>query len=142
MLKIKSTKLIIISIFLMLVGCSSSSLNSDNPLGLKLSVSDVSNTGLRLTCNQSDSNLHEEVTTDLKYWIEKFENNEWVELEYTSPSVHWDETVVNMIPKNGDYFWTLYWAFYGELSSGQYRVKKIFKYEGREYEYYAEFQIG
>lgn len=135
--------LIIISFIFILIGCSDSSLDKDNPLGLTLSVSDVSNTGLKLTCNQSDSDLKEEVTTDLKYWVEKYENGKWKELEYNGPSVHWDETVVYTIPKNGEFFWTLYWdgGMYGKLSSGQYMVKKIFKYEGEEYMYYAKFQI-
>lgn len=51
----------------MLIGCFSSSLNNDNPLNLKLSISDVSNTRLKLTYNQSASHLNAKVTTDLKY---------------------------------------------------------------------------
>ena len=77
----------------------------------------------------------------MKYWVEKYEDDEWKELKYNTPSVQWDETVVYTILKNGEFFWTLYWAFYGELPSGKYRVKKIFEYDGNEYKYYAEFQI-
>ncbi|UTY39606.1 hypothetical protein NMU03_01875 [Allocoprobacillus halotolerans] len=129
-----------ISLIFMLIGCSHSILDKDNPLGLKLSVSDVSNTGLKLTCQQSNTDLQEEVTTHLKYWVEKYENGKWVELEYTR-TAHWDEVTVYTIPKNGEYWWTLFWIFYGELPSGEYRVKKIFEYKGNEYDYYAEFEI-
>lgn len=125
---------------ILLTGCTQLK-NNNNPLGLELKVSDVSSTGLKLTCLQSNTSLNEEVKTDLKYWVEKYENDVWIELEYNSP-VHWDETASFTIPKNGEYYWTLYWSFYGELPNDKYRIKKIFNYKNDDYIYYAEFQIG
>lgn len=138
----RKNKFIILTIavfIILLCGCTNSN-NDDNPLGLELSVSNISDSGLKLTCIQSGKNLSGEVTTDLKYWIEEFNNDSWKELEYISP-VHWDETSIFTIPQNNQYFWTLYWPFYANLSSGNYRVKKIFNYKDKEYVYYAEFEI-
>lgn len=132
--------LIIIVFAILFSGCSYSNNKDSNPLGLELSVSNISNTGLKLICVQSGKNLIGEITTNVKYWIEKYDNDNWNELEYIS-SVHWDEISIITIPQNDEYYWTLYWPFYGELSSGHYRVKKRFNYNEKEYTYYAEFEI-
>jgi hypothetical protein len=132
---------IMIVFVILLCGCSSSKDNDNNLLGLKLKVSDVTDSGLKLTCTQSNKDLNGEIKADLKYYIEKYDDNSWTELEYIS-SVHWDETSIFTIPQNGEYYWTLYWPFYGNLSKGDYRVKKIFNYENKEYVYYAEFEIN
>lgn len=133
--------LIFLLLFLTLSGCHSTPKNNDNPLGLELTLSDITPTQLVLTCKQSHTNFSKEVTTDLHYWIQKYEDNNWKDLDYIT-QVFYDETVEFSIPINGEYYWTLVWSgIYGELSAGKYRVKKIFKYEDKEYEYYAEFQI-
>lgn len=62
----------IISIFaILLSGCSYSNSEDNNPLGLELSASNISNTGLKLICVQSGKDLSGEITTNVKYWIEK-----------------------------------------------------------------------
>ena len=113
-----------------------SSINNDNPLGLEITLSNITSTQLVLTCKQSHTNFSREVTTDLHYWIQKCEDNKWKDLDYIT-QVFYDETVEFSIPKNGEYYWTLVWSgIYGE-----YRGKKIFKYEDKEYEYYAKYKI-
>ncbi|MBS6114272.1 immunoglobulin-like domain-containing protein [Thomasclavelia spiroformis] len=137
----KKIKLIFLLLFLTLSGCYSFPKNNDNPLGLELTLSDITPTQLVLTCKQSHTNFSNEVTTDLHYWIQKYEDNKWKDLEYIT-QVFFDETVEYSIPKNGEYYWTLVWSgIYGDLTVGTYRVKKIFKYKDKEYEYYAKFKI-
>ena len=100
----------------------SSYFNSRNKeAGLKLSVKNVSSTGLTLTTERSQSEIPDELMVNYDYSIQRWTLFGWksIETDYVSLAVLREESI-----EEGD-SWTreLRWDnYYGKLSPGIYRV--------------------
>ena len=112
--------------------------------GVRLSVKNVSSSGLTLICEQSGGIAEGSLETGSAYTIEKYENNNWVEVKPQGDAV-WD--MMSHLIGNNTTEWAIEWSWlYGELSPGTYRIGKTvvdFKGPGasENQNYYAEFEI-
>ena len=113
--------------------------------GIKLSVENVSPTGLTLICTQSGGLAEGSLETGSAYVIEKCEDNKfWVNVQPQSEPV-WD--MMSHLIGNTTTEWEVDWSWlYGELSPGTYRIGKTvvdFKDAGesRSQIFFAEFEI-
>ena len=112
--------------------------------GITLTAKNVSPTGLTLICEQSGGIAEGSLETGSEYRIEKYENDNWVEVKPQSEPV-WD--MMSHLIGNTTTEWEIDWSWlYGELSVGTYRIGKTvvdFKASGASESqlYYAEFEI-
>lgn len=112
--------------------------------GVRLSVKNVSSSGLTLICEQSGGIAEGSLETGSAYTIEKYENNHWVEVQPQGDAV-WD--MMSHLIGNTTTEWKIDWTWlYGELSAGTYRIGKTvmeFKESGasRSQIFFAEFEI-
>lgn len=120
-------------------------ISTDDSWGIELYVEKASNTSLTLVCSQHGGEITGELQTGEKYWIEKWEDEKWVELQTPEKPV-WESTALSI--KTEDLTsWNINWQdLYGELSQGQYRIGKEIDdlREAADYDektYYAEFTI-
>ena len=151
---------ILILVVLFTVGCSNTSneapQNPDNgrpekiedTLGIKLTTTKITPTGLTLVFNQSGGNPTGDLQTGSMYWLEVQTDNQWVSVE-TLPSendVAWTAEAY-IISMNDNTEWEVNWEWlYGELPKGNYRIgKEIMDFRGGgDYDnvtYYAYFEI-
>lgn len=113
--------------------------------GITLSVKEVSPTGLTLICTQRGGIAEGSLETGSEYRIEKYENDNWVEVKPQGDAV-WD-MMSHLIASNAETEWEIDWSWlYGELSPGAYRICKTvvdFKDAGvsESQVYCAEFEI-
>lgn len=112
--------------------------------GVRLSVKNVSPTGLTLICEQNGGIAEGSLETGSAYILEKYENNQWVEVEPQNDLV-WD--MMAYLIGDTATEWEIDWTWlYGELSAGTYRIGKTvmeFKESGtsRSQIFFAEFEI-
>ena len=112
--------------------------------GVRLSVKNVTSSGLTLICEQSGGIAEGSLETGSAYVIEKFENNIWVEVQPQGDAV-WN--MLSYLIGNTTTEWEIDWTWlYGELSAGTYRIGKTvmeFKESGasRSQIFFAEFEI-
>ena len=116
--------------------------------GVKLTVRDVTPTGLTLVCTQTEDperGPSGSLQTGSAYVIETLENGEWNELV---PAEDWGWTAEAwVIPEDDTVRWTVDWsALYGALPAGSYRIGKTvmdFRAAGDldETMYYAGFDL-
>ena len=112
--------------------------------GVRLSVKNVSSTGLMLICEQSGGIAEGSLETGSAYVIEKFEGDIWTEVKPQAEPV-WD--MMSHLIGNTTTEWEIDWSWlYGELSPGTYRIGKVvmeFKESGgsRSQIFFTEFQI-
>ena len=112
--------------------------------GVRLSVKNVTSSGLTLICEQSGGIAEGSLETGSAYILEKYENNQWVEVEPQNDLV-WD--MMAYLIGNTTTEWEIDWTWlYGELSPGTYRIGKTvmeFKESGgsRSQIFFAEFEI-
>ena len=116
--------------------------------GVTLTAKEVTSNGLTIICSQNDGNLEGDLYSSSFYYISKYVDGEWKDVEYILPEneIAWTDGAWE-IPKVGTVEWEVNWeALYGELPEGQYRIgKRIMYSEPRNLEtalYYAEFSIG
>jgi len=90
---------------------------------------------------------NEEYSYGEPYVIEKFENNNWKEIDtLTSQPLAWDDILYNLKP-NEEKELNINWSYvYGRLKSGTYRLvkhdlRKANSSDSRAYTIYAEFDI-
>ena len=113
--------------------------------GITLTAKNVTAKGMTLACTQKGGSSEGQLETSSKYWIEKREENRWVELEPQS-GIAWD-MMAHLIPSGETVEWELDWTWiYGELGAGRYRIcKTIVDYKesgaGESRNYCAEFEI-
>lgn len=151
---------ILIIVVLFTVGCSNTSNESlENPvngktekiedtLGIKLTTTKITPTGLTLVFNQLGGNPTGDLQTGSMYWLEVQIDNQWISVE-TLPSeydVAWTAEAY-IIRMNDITEWEVNWEWlYGELPYGNYRIgKEIMDFRGGgDYDiftYYAYFEI-
>ena len=112
--------------------------------GVRLSVKNVGPTGLTLICEQSGGIAEGSLETGSAYTIEKYENNNWVEVQPCGDAV-WD--MMSHLIGNTTTEWEIDWTWlYGELRAGTYRIGTTvmeFKESGasRSQIFFAEFEI-
>lgn len=105
--------------YLQLIGYSASSQN----WGLTFSVKNVTSSGLTMVVTQSGGTLTGQLMTGRRYFIQKYENGEWIFLE-TPEDLAWTMEAWG-IPSNDSVEWDVTWnRIYGNLSAGQYRIGK------------------
>lgn len=120
-------------------------ISTDDSWGIALYVEEVTGTSLTLVCSQHGGQMTGDLQTGEKYWIEKMEDGQWVELQTPDKPV-WDSRALTI--KTEDLTsWNIDWQdLYGKLSQGQYRIGKEIDdlREAADYDektYYAEFMI-
>ncbi len=122
---------------------------SENSWSVELTASDVTSTGLKLSCTLVNGDTDVEYDTGSMYWIEKKDGDAWVSVDTLHPGedLAWTSEAY-IIPAEGAAEWDINWEYlYGELPAGEYRVgKKIYAYKGAgDYEeavYYSEFHLS
>lgn len=113
--------------------------------GITLTAEAATSSGMTLTCTQKGGRAEGSLETGSLYWIEKKENNRWVEVQPITEPV-WD-MMAHLVPSGGTLKWELDWTWlYGELGEGTYRICKTFvdfKETGasESRNYCAEFEI-
>ena len=117
----------------------------DNPLGVTLSVKNVSPDGATIVFSQTNGNVTGNLQTGYGYRILKADGNEeWIDVN--DEETEWPEATV-FIQKEGETEFSLYWGWlYGELPAGMYRIVKEVMDQTEDgmtekYEVYAEFEI-
>lgn len=117
----------------------------DDALGIRLSVSNATATGLTLICAQAGGRPTGTLQTGRPYWLEKEANGEWKAIKPLQDLIWTSEAfLINMNEKTE---WSLNWShIYGTLPAGTYRIgKKMMDFRGTgdydEQAYYAEFKI-
>lgn len=122
-----------------------------SPLGITLSVENVTPNGATLICTQ-DGTLWDEISTGAVFHLDRYKDGTWVSI--MPESAAWT-TEAHMIACGSSRSWNLNWTqLVGSLEPGTYRVSKVFWGErnpiftlGLEKErihqtIYAEFVIG
>jgi len=116
--------------------------------GVKLTVKNITPSGLTLVCTQRDGEPTGELQTGTPYALERKENGEWVAVE-TIPvdgEIAWTMEAW-AIPANEETEWEVDWSrLYGELPAGSYRISKsVMDFRGTgdydQKQYYACFDI-
>ena len=76
-----------------------------------------------------------------EYYLEKYENNEWVKVPYKNDNFGFNAIGYNATNEEREF--KLNWEFmYGKLSKGQYRIVKSFNFEkDNKYQLSTEFSI-
>ena len=98
----------------------------DNEFGIFLTSDSVHSTGMTLVICQEDGVAQGELQTGAAYELEKMEEGEWelVDTINGEPAA-WND-IAYLIPKGGEISMDLDWRnVYGELSDGDYRIRKI-----------------
>ena len=123
-------------------------INSINDWGITLTTSNITNTGLTLSCKQQDGEYNGKLQTGSFYRLSRLENGNWVDLDYiTDKEVAWTDEAYSILG-NDTVEWKVDWEWlYGELIQGEYRISKIVMdfVETGNYEeetYYATFKIN
>lgn len=126
-------------------------LTEPDPLGIRLSVENVTNKGCTLVCTH-EGIPWDQLVTGSPWMLEKWENGSWVSVmpEYTV----WT-SIAYMVNQNDITRWDINWnLIVGDLGPGQYRVGKHFSatrmppftigggVQNREHTYWAEFEIA
>ena len=133
-----------------LVGVSRTPTNHayQDPWGVKLTVKNITSSGLTIVCDQQDGEPTGELHTGSYYGLEVLRDGEWgaveplpMEGELAWTSEAW------MIPNNAETEWEVNWSrLYGELPAGTYRISKtVMDFRGTgDYDtktYYAGFDL-
>lgn len=116
-------------------------------LGVRLRVEDVTATGLTLVYEQQGGNPTGELFTGTEYSIEQYADSEWEKVSYVvDGNIAWEQ-LAYLIDQEGVTEQIVDWSWlYGELESGEYRIKKEisdFRAPGDydTYEIYGYFQL-
>ncbi len=122
-----------------------------NPLGIHVTVENVRPSGLTLVCTQ-DGTLWNQIYTGSPYFIERWENGEWIPIAFPEDTAWTMEAIGVPIGEESRFFCSWEWAL-GELPQGHYRIGKSFS--GERYPFgnplnaqtaeqtcYAEFDIA
>lgn len=119
---------------------------AEHDLGIQLSVTDISPTGLTLLFSQSGGEPTGRLQTGTQFFIEEQVNGDWQEVKSIEDIVWTAEALV--IEEDGYTTMSIDWSFiYGTLPNGKYRIGKDvddFRASGDYdiYTYYAEFEIA
>ena len=116
--------------------------------GVKLTVKDITSSGLTIVCRQQDGAPTGELQTGSPFTLERLDNGPWVEVETIIPkdSICWTMEAWRIMPDE-IVEWSVDWSYlYGELPAGSYRISKsIMDFRGSgDYDqqlYYAGFDI-
>ena len=116
--------------------------------GVKLTVTDITPSGLTIVCTQQDGEPTGELNTGSYYGLEVLRDGEWVAVELLPMDYELVWTAEAwMIPNNAETEWEVNWSrLYGELPAGSYRISKsIMDFRGTgDYDtetYYAGFDL-
>ena len=116
--------------------------------GVKLTVKDITPSGLTIVCTQQDGEPTGELNTGSYYGLEVLRDGEWVAVELLPMDYELVWTAEAwMIPNNAETEWEVNWSrLYGELPAGSYRISKsVMDFRGTgDYDtktYYAGFDL-
>lgn len=116
--------------------------------GVKLTVKNITPSGLTIVCEQQDGEPTGELNTGSYYGLEGLRDGEWVAVDLLpmEGELSWTAEAW-MIPANAETEWDVNWSrLYGELPAGTYRISKsVMDFRGTgDYDtktYYAGFDI-
>ncbi len=101
-----------------------------NPFGVRLSVSNITPSGLTLTITQSGGIVTGTLQTGLDYKLERLGVDGWRSVEYIAEPIF--HSLAKLIPTDGSMDMDISWQYhFGELPKGQYRLtKNVWDYRG------------
>ena len=115
--------------------------------GLTFSVSNVTPTGMVLTCTQADGDYSGQLSTGESYYLERQTDSGWEIVSKTNDEYVFQGAGIE-ISRDSVHIWTIDWSnIYGELSPGTYKLNKpVMERKDRQiirvYCYSIEFVIG
>ena len=115
--------------------------------GLTFSVSNVTPTGMVLTCTQADGDYSGQLATNVGYYLERQTDSGWEIVSKTNDEYVFQGAGIE-ISRDSVHSWTIDWSnIYGELSPGTYKLNKpVMERKDRQtirvYYYSIEFVIG
>lgn len=120
-------------IIIVLTGCSlmennnslsSNSKESDNLFDITFELSNVSNTSATVNIVRGSDGFGE-LCFNLVFWIEKYENGEWEEIDSLYEELSWD-SIASKLLEDDEAMLVIDWTnIYGELNPGKYRIAKL-----------------
>lgn len=115
--------------------------------GVTFSVSNVTPTGMVLTCTQADGDYSGQLATNIGYYLERQTDSGWEIVSKTNDEYVFQGAGIE-ISRDSVHSWTIDWSnIYGELSPGTYKLNKpVMERKDRQtirvYYYSIEFVIG
>ena len=115
--------------------------------GVTFSVSNVTPTGMVLTCTQADGDYSGQLATNVGYYLERQTDSGWEIVSKTNDEYVFQGAGIE-ISRDSVHSWTIDWSnIYGELSPGTYKLNKpVMERKDRQiirvYHYSIEFVIG
>lgn len=115
--------------------------------GVTFSVSNVTPTGMVLTCTQADGDYSGQLATNVGYYLERQTDSGWEIVSKTDDEYEFQGADIE-ISRDSVHSWTIDWSnIYGELSPGTYKLSKsVWERKDRQtfrvYCYSIEFVIG
>lgn len=115
--------------------------------GVTFSVSNVTPTGMVLTCTQADGDYSGQLATNVGYYLERQTDSGWEIVSKTNDEYVFQGAGIE-ISRDSVHSWTIDWSnIYGELSPGTYKLNKpVMERKDRQtirvYYYSIEFVIG
>lgn len=115
--------------------------------GVTFSVSNVTPTGMVLTCTQADGDYSGQLATNIGYYLERQTDSGWEIVSKTNDEYVFQGAGIE-ISRDSVHSWTIDWSnIYGELSPGTYKLNKpVMERKDRQiirvYCYSIEFVIG
>ena len=115
--------------------------------GVTFSVSNVTPTGMVLTCTQADGDYSGQLATNVGYYLERQTDSGWEIVSKTNDEYVFQGAGIE-ISRDSVHSWTIDWSnIYGELSPGTYKLNKpVWERKDRQtirvYHYSIEFVIG
>ena len=111
------------------IGCTDDRWAWQDDWGVKLTVRDVTPTGLTLVCTQQadpERGIPDSLQTGSAFVLERLEDGVWSEAARVDPELDWCWTAEAWsIPQDDAVTWPVDWsALYGTLPDGRYRIRK------------------
>jgi len=104
---------------------SSYSSSRDKDWGLKISASDISSSGLKLTLKRSNGEKNERLLTDDSYWLQKWTLFGWKNIDTVGGEGIVSIGVASYVENGGELNWNINWERdFGKLLPGIYRINK------------------
>lgn len=104
---------------------SSYSSSRDKEWGLKISASDISSTGLKLTLKRSNADKTERLLTDDSYWLQKWTLFGWKYIDTVDGEGIVSIGVACSIENGEELNWNVDWERdFGKLLPGVYRINR------------------
>lgn len=108
------------------VNLESSTHNDMDSWGIAFTAENITPSGLTIVCSQTGVDVDGELFATSYFNLSKYDNNEWIEVEYILPEseITWTGEALRVV-RNDVVKWDVNWeSIYGNLPAGLYRVNQ------------------